>query len=1429
MEANKYAWEAERLRNLGEKGKQDWRTSLVEAFDQGFTLARGWPGGLIGPSVWASLVQSFEYRHVDLDAFLFQEGDQSDYLAILLDGSASVGTLYEGLEGEEGSAGNVWGDSEDEELAPPGDDDDGMLWVRDLAVFDHVGSLAVLGVREERVSSVKATTPCGWAVIDRMTLWLTLGREFPEVDERLVKIRRTMAQFYQCNLFRTCHPLFCDELVSVSAAVFFQADDCIMAQEELGSNMAILLQGSIAVCNVRAPTDDVKETPEGREILSLSQPQTAVTASSYRELPRRLAFGIVRRSKPEQRTILTVLETPGSVLGELAALGVVQVRSASAFAQGPVVVTFVEATDLWRVLGVFTREHDMFMTMARNHMQTVLKNKPIVVPEFEGFSVDFWSMLRTKLKPMFVRPGEVVCEQDTMGTTMYVVQEGRFEVLMENVVVGECQSPENFGMPGVVLDEWARIATVRSLNFGLVHALERDDFVSIAQKHPEAALKIKDMVGGELDMLAGVSEYLNRLDAFRNATMKLIRVLSRVSHCASFMAGEYIVEQGDPAASMHVFYSGSAVIECNGVAIGQAHPGNLFGEISVLGLGFQRQTSIRALSLCRTIELHYAAVQHAIRKCPEAADIFKDLAKKRFDESLAQGNGQGYSKSLNDCSFLFRQCSRGFRSKCELWAERKIFFNGDIVVAQGEEGTEMFVVAAGCADVEVNGVQVGAVKEGDCFGDLAALGIATTRLATVRAKQLISVCILGQELLEAGFAEFPEDGKMFRTMALEKLTDGIVPKGALEQVFMSQWPFLKERPETVLQLVQAATSTIFEQGTMLTAPNVQEGPMSGVPDGCIFAILTGVLERRDEVSRSQQLSKQVPKDILEQSQPSQDGPDPRMQEEHRHERRMPTKTSVQFPSVSPMPEAVAEGGAAGEAELVTPKEGLMFGKLEELGVDRPGEYLVARHALVKWLTRNQVYRIFASAPWLKASMLEFPEDVNTIPETSHSRHSVAHPDDRSGSDSEPSSLVNPRRPASALRQGLQRTESPPLDFEGSSRHGSLAGSASGSSRPRTSRPNSSSSSRRMSKPLARGLSHLSLGGITGGAELERFREHLRQTCGSCLNGFKKAFGAHWSQVAGLSFSRFLELCGEVNFPCVPLWKEISTDGTHFSLDDLDAAGGELLRSCGNLDRAVVQEANADAINKDRLDAKKAYQLTMSLREAMRKQRTATMQVLNAVFPTSHGSSASTTGRRAANGAAGAPLFAAAVDESSAAACAYMGPSASLTLANNPSSLATTSALLAPCDLRAATPRAASARSACASPRISRSGGASKPSSAWGSSRDFAAVSPPSSAPGAPRTWSAVADPARDGFTVELSRLFGCGSDLKRFYNGKGRPWVTDHSVSKGPGIPKVLPPLPSREPQVILEDIPSRPPTAPWRSRSERSGRRPAPGRRFNN
>src|ERR1043166_609441 len=109
---------------------------------------------------------------------------------------------------------------------------------------------------------------------------------------------------------------------------------------------------------------------------------------------------------------------------------------------------------------------------------------------------------------------------------------------------------------------------------------------------------------------------------------------------------------------------------------------------------------------------------------------------------------------------------------------------GESIIQEGSEGSTMFIMLRGSANVSVlrngTGIRLGVLRSGDCFGEMSLL-TGEPRSATIRAEADCEVLEIGQEAMAEVLNESPQClTQLSELLAKRKLESEGIVKGALQ-------------------------------------------------------------------------------------------------------------------------------------------------------------------------------------------------------------------------------------------------------------------------------------------------------------------------------------------------------------------------------------------------------------------------------------------------------------------------------------------------------------------------------------------------------------------------------------------------------------------------------------------------------------------------
>lgn len=99
------------------------------------------------------------------------------------------------------------------------------------------------------------------------------------------------------------------------------------------------------------------------------------------------------------------------------------------------------------------------------------------------------------------KDGEIIIKQNTIGNSLYVIQEGKVEVIDENngneIKIAELGETEFFGEMGL-FEKDVRSCTVRALGDAKVLTVDKKNFYKTIQQDPTIAYRLLEIMSKRL-------------------------------------------------------------------------------------------------------------------------------------------------------------------------------------------------------------------------------------------------------------------------------------------------------------------------------------------------------------------------------------------------------------------------------------------------------------------------------------------------------------------------------------------------------------------------------------------------------------------------------------------------------------------------------------------------------------------------------------------------------------------------------------------------------------------------------------------------------------------------------------------------------------------------------------------------------------------
>lgn len=197
--------------------------------------------------------------------------------------------------------------------------------------------------------------------------------------------------------------------------------------------------------------------------------------------------------------------------------------------------------------------------------------------------------------------------------------------------------------------------------------------------------------------------------------------------------GETIIEQGAPGDNFYVLEQGKVSVAVNDKQVATLEPGASFGELALM-YNSPRAATIVAEGKCTL----WAMTRQTFRKKVNNAAAAKRDKYKDFLKGVA----------------LLQNIEDYERNQIADALTESDYADGDTIIAQGDEGADMYILVEGAAKALIKGVKGhlngGAVKmykPGDYFGELALM-TDSKRAATIKATGQAKCVVLDREVFE---------------------------------------------------------------------------------------------------------------------------------------------------------------------------------------------------------------------------------------------------------------------------------------------------------------------------------------------------------------------------------------------------------------------------------------------------------------------------------------------------------------------------------------------------------------------------------------------------------------------------------------------------------------------------------------------------------
>jgi len=248
-------------------------------------------------------------------------------------------------------------------------------------------------------------------------------------------------------------------------------------------------------------------------------------------------------------------------------------------------------------------------------------------------------------------------------------------------------------------------------------------------------------------LLAKTSIFTDTIEAFRLAIVDAILPVQ-------YNPAQIVYDNDEEGDWIAIVLSGrlerrrSTVDKSIQISVGEVGPGGIVGDLGLFGINpcrsFKVLSSISSVLLILTKSQFERAVKNY--GGPVSLSLFTDGERMR-------------DLMLDVESFVelrcFRNMDRDFILALRQTAEPRLYYPNQVLMKEGAEGKEMYILRAGEVKIEKKRVLVGKVGAGVTLGEMAVLGSDKRRNATVTCTSLCFVRVVQSDDFHLLLKQFP--------------------------------------------------------------------------------------------------------------------------------------------------------------------------------------------------------------------------------------------------------------------------------------------------------------------------------------------------------------------------------------------------------------------------------------------------------------------------------------------------------------------------------------------------------------------------------------------------------------------------------------------------------------------------------------------------
>ncbi|MCB9654153.1 MAG: cyclic nucleotide-binding domain-containing protein [Deltaproteobacteria bacterium] len=282
-----------------------------------------------------------------------------------------------------------------------------------------------------------------------------------------------------------------------------------------------------------------------------------------------------------------------------------------------------------------------------------LEDMKVAVPLFSDLSVDAFVSLVERLGYVNLGPDEIVIQQGSTGSSVYVLLQGEVEVSSENDghhVLARLGPGSLFGEMALITQK-PRSATVRTTQPSELFEIDRSVVESVAMAYPTVVDEVVQFARRRLLMnLMATSPLFSALDDEE-----------RVQMLKAFMpmvieANQVVIKESASAPGLHLVLEGEFEVSAldpagDRLVLAYLRAGDVFGEISLIA---ERETTatVRATEKSVVLMLEKSRFDAFIETHPRLREYLATLSRERMEGNEGAMSQEGVVLEVDDLIML---------------------------------------------------------------------------------------------------------------------------------------------------------------------------------------------------------------------------------------------------------------------------------------------------------------------------------------------------------------------------------------------------------------------------------------------------------------------------------------------------------------------------------------------------------------------------------------------------------------------------------------------------------------------------------------------------------------------------------------------------------------------------------------------------------